>query len=146
MTRITCSVSQLAHAFKMARETVSRKLADAKVEPIGKRSARPRYDLRDCVRALVQRDADQHDPFRRKAAAQAEALELRLGAERGEYIAADDVRETYAAAFVPIRRMLETLSDVLERDAALTPAQVARVERAVDELRHELADELGAAR
>ncbi len=142
---VKVSVSQLSHAFRMGRETVARRLADGKVAPVDKRSGRPVYALHDCVPVLAPRDADTTDPFRRLALAQATSLELKLAAERGAYLQVEDVREQYASGFKPVRRMLDALPDALERDAGLTAPQVAPVERAVDALRRELAEELGAS-
>ncbi|HTE43249.1 MAG TPA: DUF1441 family protein [Steroidobacteraceae bacterium] len=134
------SITDLAHAFTMARETVSRRLTDANVSAAGKRSGHNTYALRDAVQALLSGDdvVARLDPFRQKAKLQSEAISLKLATDRGELIPRDDVRETFAAAFKPIRQTLETLPDVLERDAALTPTQVACCERAIDKLREEL--------
>ncbi len=136
-TAVQVSVTQISHAFRLARETVSRRLADAKVKPTGKSRGGPAYELRDVVRALLDPDAAK-DPFRRKADLQSEEIELRLKVERGELIPRDDVRETWAEALKPVRLALETLPDVLERDVALTPAQVACAERVIDEVRTQL--------
>lgn len=138
---VQVSVTDLAHAFGRSRETVARRLADAKVKAAGKRRGGPVYALRDAVRALLDPDATR-DPFRRKADLQSEGLELRLKAERGELIPRDDVQRTYAEALKPLRLMLETLPDVLERDVGLAPAQVARAERVIDEVRAQMHDQV----
>jgi hypothetical protein len=135
---VQVSISQLAHAFSMARETVARRLADANVEPAGTRSGRPVFSLRDCVQALVHDDPQQLDPFRRKAALQSEQLQIRIATERGELVPIEDVRDTFAAALKPIRHTLETLPDLLERDAGLSAPQVRACERVIDKLRDAL--------
>lgn len=143
---VLVSVTDIAHAFGRSRETVARRLADLRVPAAGKRRGGPVYSLRDAVRAMLEADAER-DPFRRKADLQAEAIALQLSVKRGELIHVDDVREAYAAALKPVRLALETLPDMLERDAGLTPAQVARAERAIDEARDRLhADVLKVAR
>jgi Protein of unknown function (DUF1441) len=81
---------------------------------------------------------DRLDPFRRKAHWQAESAELRVAVDRGELVPRQDVLETYAAALKPIRLTLETLPDVLERDAGLSAHQVARAEKAIDQVREHL--------
>lgn len=138
---VQVSITDLAHAFSMARETVKRRLDDRKVKSTG--GSRPKYELRDAVQAILHEDdPDRLDPFRRKASLQSEQIALRLAVERGELVPCDDVRETFAKAFKPIRLTLETLPDILERDAGLTPPQVARCERVLDEVREQLHDEV----
>ena len=87
-------------------------------------------------------DAGEADPFRRKASLQGEQIELRLAVERGDLLPANDVRDVFAEGFKVVRLALETLPDVLERDAALTPVQVAACERVLDKTREELHGDL----
>lgn len=141
MTAVTLSISEIAAEFQQTRETVRKRLADAKVKAAGKRKNYPVFRLRDAIEALLtgaNGDPARLDPFRRKAHWQAEQAELALALEKEDVIKRGDVEETYAAAFKPIRLMLETLPDVLERDAGLSPLQVARVERSLDELREQM--------
>jgi hypothetical protein len=141
MSGVNLSISEISAEFQQTRETVRKRLADAGIKAAGKRRNYPVFRLRDAIRALLSGpDADPNklDPFRRKAHYQAEQAELALAIDREEVIRRGDVEETYAAAFKPIRLMLETLPDVLERDAGLSPAQVQRVERSLDELREQM--------
>ena len=141
MTAINLSISELSAELQFTRETVRKRLADAGIKSAGKRRNYPVFRLRDAVRALLSGpDADPNrlDPYRRKAFFQSQSAELRVAMERAEVIPRGDVEEVYGAALKPIRQMLETLPDILERDAALSPAQVARAERAIDEARETL--------
>jgi 2-keto-4-pentenoate hydratase len=74
-------------------------------------------------------------PFERKAFFQAEREKLHLQAERGDLVPSIDVEQRYASRNKLIDLALETGADVLERDVGLTPAQAARLEKHLDELR-----------
>jgi len=135
------SISQLSAELEQTRETVRKRLADAGVKATGERKGYPLYRLRDAVRALLtSADADPSklDPFRRKAHWQAQAAELRLDVDKGELVRVADVEEVYAATMKPIALALDTLPDILERDAGLSAPQVSRAERALDATREQL--------
>jgi Protein of unknown function (DUF1441) len=141
MDAVVLSISQLATELTLTRETVRKRLTDAGVKTAGKRKGYHLYRLRDAVRALLTgADADptKLDPFRRKAHWQAEAAELRLDVDRGGLVQVPDVEQVYAATMKPIALMLDTLPDILERDAGLNAQQVSRAEQAIDELRDQL--------
>jgi hypothetical protein len=141
MTAVTLSISEISAEFAQTRETVRKRLADAGIKPAGRRRNYPVFRLRDAITALLTgADADPKrlDPFRRKAHYQAEHAELALAVEREELLRRGDVEEIYGRALKPIRLLLETLPDVLERDANLSPAQVEHVERRLDELREHM--------
>jgi hypothetical protein len=141
MAAVNLSISELSAELQQSRETIRKRLAELGIKPAGKRRHYPVFRLRDAIRALLSGpDADpgKLDPFRRKAHWQAEQAELRVAVDRGELIAREDVLATYAAALKPIRLVLETLPDILERDAGLSAQQVTRAERAIDDLREHL--------
>jgi phage terminase Nu1 subunit (DNA packaging protein) len=138
MSAVMLSISQLSTELELTRETVRKRLGDGGVKTAGKRKGYALYRLRDAVRAvLTGADADptKLDPFRRKAHWQAEAAELRLDVDKGELVRVTDLEQVYAATMKPIALMLDTLPDVLERDAGLNAQQVSRAERAIDETR-----------
>ena len=141
MNAVTLSISQLATELTLTRETVRKRLTDAGVKTAGKRKGYSLYRLRDAVQALLtgpDADPTRLDPYRRKAHWQAEAAELRLDVDKGDLVRRPDVEATYAACLKPIALMLDTLPDILERDAGLTADQVTRAERAIDETREQL--------
>lgn len=137
---VLVSITDLSHAFTMARETIKRRLADSAVPAVGQRGGHPTYSLRDSVQAIMNGDSDpaRLDPFRKKALLQSEQIATKLAEDRGELLQIDDVRETFAGAFRVVQLTLETLPDLLERDAALTPQQTEVCERALDNLRQDL--------
>ncbi|MCW8918957.1 MAG: DUF1441 family protein [Gammaproteobacteria bacterium] len=68
----------------------------------------------------------------------AELKRLQFEKETGLLIAADDMRTTVAEALQPVMLGMETLTDVVERDAGLTPEQAAIIRREIDRLREAL--------
>lgn len=133
---LEATLSEWATHLGTTRDTLRKRLVEAGATASGKRGGHPVYTLSVVLRAVLS--GAGADPFRRRAERQSELLEMKLAVERGELIPRDEVRETFAEAFKPIRQTLETLPDILERDAALTPQQVAACEKAIDKLREEL--------
>jgi hypothetical protein len=143
------SISALSGEFGLARETVRRRLADAKVEPSGKRSGYPVFRLKDAWSALVdgagdQLDPDRLDPFKRRAFYQGEHEKLRLQLERRELIPRIEVEQDMAAMLKVTAECFDTLPDLLERDCGLKPAVLAKLEQSLDKAREELYQLLAA--
>ena len=141
MSAVNLSISQLSAEVGQTRETIRKRLADAGVKSASKARGHALYRLRDALRALLtgaNADPDQLDPYRRKAFIQGDQAKLRLAVDRGELVRVPDLEQVYAATMKPIALMLDTLPDILERDAGLNAQQVARVEKAIDDLREQL--------
>jgi len=101
------------------------------------------FDSRQALRAIYSADSDGAalDPAQARArldTARAEKTELDLAAARGELLPAEVHRDALADALKIVASTLEALPDVLERDAGIGAAGVARAVRAVDALREEL--------
>lgn len=148
---ILASLSAFARAFETDRETLRRCLLDHGVQHVSERSGRGLYSLRDVYRAwtAAPTEGDDNDPdklseatlrraFRRKAWWQGEREKLHLQRERRALVDALDVEQTLGKLNQLYVRGLETLEDVLERDAGLTPEQAQRMQRHVDQLREDL--------
>lgn len=142
MKAILLTVSQLAFEFAQSRDTIRKRLADRGVEPVEKRGGRPVYSLRAAIPALTGDDAK---PFERKAVAQSVLLEMKIRQESGELIPRFDVEQEQARILRNVALFADTLPDVIERDCGLAPEAIARVERAVDELREALYRRLAGA-
>jgi phage terminase Nu1 subunit (DNA packaging protein) len=85
------------------------------------------------------------DPQQEKARLdqlRADEVADRLAQKRGELIEAHVFERELASAFKTIASALESLPDVLERDAGLDGAGVERVQTVVDRLREELVTRL----
>ncbi|EIT69462.1 hypothetical protein WQQ_30440 [Hydrocarboniphaga effusa AP103] len=84
------------------------------------------------------------DAFRRKALVQSQREELKLAAERGEVIPADEVQDEISRVLKLVAQKLDQIPDILERDCGLSGRAVEIIERELDKLRQNLADELSA--
>lgn len=89
--------------------------------------------------------ADPNDPHRtltiakaRREMYKAGLAEIELQQARGELVQAEDVRQTWAASLKRIALAMETLTDVIERDAGLSPEQAQVFEGAIDRVRAQL--------
>jgi len=134
------SISQISLDTGYTRETVSKRLADAGIQPSRKRRGYPVYMLKEVLPALYQQfegemDPDKLKPFERRAYYQGELDKLKLQAERGELVPSFEVERKLARLFKLLTQHLDTLPDVLERDVGATPRQLAYVERAIDQVR-----------
>ncbi|MCE1365408.1 DUF1441 family protein [Enterobacter hormaechei subsp. xiangfangensis] len=78
-------------------------------------------------------------PQDRKAWYQSENERLRFEEASRELLPVDEVAREYASLAKAVVMVLETLPDILERDCALTPTAVTRVQIIIDDLRDEMA-------
>jgi uncharacterized protein DUF1441 len=140
------SIARLAEEFGMARETVSKRLALAGVEPDGTRNSYPVYRLRDACPAILGTARDERGDFdpknlppeRRNAWYQAEQRRLDFETSAKQLIPAAQHEGELAEMAKELVQFLETLPDVLERDRNLAPEQVESMRVAIDEQRQGL--------
>jgi hypothetical protein len=83
-------------------------------------------------------DPDKLEPFKRQAHYKAELQKLQLETETREVIPRIEVEQEQARILRIVALMLDTLPDVLERDCGLAATMVARVEKALDQVRESL--------
>lgn len=147
-TAFEWSISKMAEALGMSRNTVSKRLREGQVQPSGRERGSPVYALKDAMPALFQPDTQQTNglldpnqmpPEMRKAWFQSENERLKFEKTQSQLCGADDVARNMALMAKSVIQVLETLPDVLERDCALQPRQVAKVQEAIDDLRDQLA-------
>lgn len=152
-TKIRLSISRLAGEFGMARETVSKRLREAGVQPDGKKDGYPVYRLRAAAPALIDAagtdadgeiDPDKLPPEKRRAWFQSERDRMELEAKAGKLIPALEHERDMARLVSIVVQVFETLPDVLERDEGLEPHQVERVQRALDQARERLYEQIVA--
>src|SRR3990167_490807 len=143
------SVTQLSRLTGIARETISRRIAESNVHAVEERRGHPVYRPREALVAIYGAgaggegvDADQLRPFERKAHYQAEHEKLRLQVERAELVPAIEVEREFGRAFAIVAELFDTLPDVLERDVGLSTLQLTRAEKSLDEKREELYQEM----
>jgi len=139
------SLGTWATALEVSRDVLRRVLTEAGVQPAGKKSGHPVYAAKAVVDAWVKHltggeaaDPDALRPFERKAHYQAEHEKLRLQVERGELVPSIEVEQGHGRIFAIATQAFDTLPDVLERDVGLSPLQLVRVEKHLDETREAL--------
>jgi hypothetical protein len=144
------SVSQLSDETGKTRETVAKKLSGANVAAEGpKRSGADTFRLRDALRALYPEgltdaadNLSHSDPFKRKAAVDAERGMLELQKEKGELVTLAEVEFEAARAAKIYARALSRIPDVLELNGVSRDAAKA-VADSIAEIQTDLADKLG---
>jgi ABC-type phosphate transport system auxiliary subunit len=146
---VSFSLGTWAAEAGITRDVLRRIMSEAGIQPAGKRGGHPVYRARDVIAALsADRDGvddpDKLKPLERKAHYQAEHEKLRLQIERGELVPSLEVEQGHGQIFAIVTQMYDTLPDVLERDVGLTPQQLVRVEKHLDEAREALYQALNA--
>jgi hypothetical protein len=130
---VRLSIARLAAEFGMARETVSKRLQQAHVQPDGKRNGYPVYRLRDACPALLDPAAFDEEgnpdprslpPDKRNAWYQSELRRTDLEMRCRQLIPAAEVEVEFATLVKEVVQFLDTLPDALERDAELSGEQV----------------------
>ncbi|MFC6838607.1 DUF1441 family protein [Xanthomonas theicola] len=143
------SIARLADEFGMDRRTAAKRLREAGVPPSGKRGANDVYRLADAAAALVDRFAaaggegsvvDPRDlpPMERRAFYQSENERLKVETTTGLLVPAAEVESDYAELVKKVVQFFDTLPDVLERKAGLTPDQVIKVQEQCDRVRQSM--------
>lgn len=144
------SIARLADEFGMDRRTAAKRLREAGVPPTGKRGANDVYRLADAAPALIDRVAgaaggadgvvDPRDlpPMERRAYFQSENERLKAETTTGMLVPAAEVESDYAELVKKVVQFFDTLPDVLERKAGLTPDQVIKVQEQCDRVRQSM--------
>ncbi|BDE02990.1 TPA: DUF1441 family protein [Pasteurella multocida] len=126
----------------MHRQTVSQRVSSLK-PAIGSNSKLKLYSLSDLIRmGLTEKmstDVGSLTPLDRKAFWQSENERLKYERDTGELIPAFEVAQEMSALAKAVVQTLETLPDILERDAALQPKALMRVQQIIDDLRDQMA-------
>jgi len=139
---IVASLSAWAREFGVHYETVRRGLMERGAKPVGKHRGHDQFLCRDVVAALsgsaTAVDPEKLSPFNRRAWYQAELDQLKLQQNRGELIPRLEVEQELASVLKIMSEVFDTLPDIVERDAGATPAQLARLEQALDRAREEM--------
>ncbi|MER1978323.1 DUF1441 family protein [Pseudocitrobacter faecalis] len=139
------NINQLASITDLHRQTVAARLVNVPQAP-GSNAKLKLYSVTDILRELLAHAAapetvtiDQMLPPDRKAWFQSERERLKFQQETGELIPASEVSREFSSMAKAVVQVLETLPDILERDCAMTPAAIIRVQDAIDDLRDQIA-------
>ena len=156
----TVSIATIAAEFSMGRDTVAKRLDRAGLVPVDTKHGHPVYRLRDATKAILgvpldakemprdpdggERDPSSLPPAERRAWYQSESERLKVEAAKRELLPAEEFEREMASALKLVVQALETLGDRLERDCALAPSVIERVNAIAAEVRGELHRDLSA--
>lgn len=141
------SISRLARGFDLHRDTVRKRLNEAGVVPAGKKGGYPVYKVKDAARAILAPEMGMPaegagaDPdslpsaFERKAWFQSENYRVQLEKELRHLVPDHDHAREMSRLAKSVASALESLPDLLERDAGIEGEALDVVQRVVDELR-----------
>ncbi|HIC1936946.1 TPA: DUF1441 family protein [Citrobacter freundii] len=141
LSKTQVNVTQLAELVGMNRNLVARRLRDMELAG-GNGENLKLYELGPALQALLtpsMKENGEMSPQDRKAWYQSENERLKFEAASRELIPVEEVAREYASLAKAVVMMLETLPDILERDCALTPTAVTRVQVIIDDLRDGMA-------
>ncbi|AIR01957.1 terminase [Pluralibacter gergoviae] len=139
------NINQLAAITDVHRQTVAARLKN--IEPTaGSNSKLKLYLITDILTELmiptVSANLEDMTPSDRLAHWKAENERIKFEQDTGQLIPADEVAREFSVMAKAVVMVLETLPDVLERDCALSPAAVARVQSIIDDLRDQMAEKV----
>ncbi|MCZ7836047.1 MULTISPECIES: DUF1441 family protein [Atlantibacter] len=136
------NINQLAGITNVHRQTVAARLKNVEPAP-GSNSKLKLYLVTDVLTELmvptVSASTEEMPPSDRLAHWKAENERIKFEQETGQLIPAEQVAREFAVMSKAVVQVLETLPDILERDCALSPAAVARVQSVIDDLRDQIA-------
>lgn len=139
------SVSRIAEAFRMDRRTVTKRLQESGVAPAAMKRGNPVYALSDIGSALfgesgrVAGGVNLDDfPDARKAWYQSENERLKFEKEIRQLIPADEFARELSVLAKTTAAALDSIPDMLERDAGLAPEAIGRVQMTIDALREQI--------
>lgn len=141
----TWSVSRIAEAFGMDRRTVAKRLQEGGVAPAGTKRGNPVYALEDVGPALFAEakqiaggmDLDKF-PDARKSWYQSENERLKFEKEIRQLIPADEFARELSILAKTAAAALDSLPDILERDAGLSPEAIERAQITIDAAREQM--------
>jgi len=145
LKNLCLNINQLAACTGAHRQTVASRLTEVSQAP-GSNARLKRYSVLDILKEFFTRTTapelvavDKMTPPDRKAWFQSERERLKFQQETNELIPASEVSREFASMAKAVVQVLETLPDILERDCALTPSAVVRVQKIIDDLRDQIA-------
>ncbi|WP_112198380.1 DUF1441 family protein [Rahnella sp. NRRL B-41462] len=139
------NINQLAGITGVHRQTVAARLKNVDPAP-GSNAKLKLFSVTDVLTELmiptVSGDVAEMTPSDRLAHWKAENERLSFEQSMGQLIPAEDVAREFSVMAKAVVQVLETLPDVLERDCALPPSAVMRVQNIIDDLRDQIAQKV----
>lgn len=140
------SITQLAWVAQCAKETASKRLREAGVEPVGQDGRTIYYDPRFALPVLLG-VGEGLSPTAEKARldkARADLAELELATKRGELVDAADPDHGYVALATLVSARLQGVGSAIATELAAA-SKPARCQEIVDEAIHEALNDLAEA-
>ncbi|MGM0517965.1 MAG: DUF1441 family protein [Pseudomonadota bacterium] len=139
------NITRLADAFGLHRDTVRKRLKAAGVVPVGNRNNANVYALKDAGPALFgdtqggwgEKPDDLH-PTDRQAWYQSELSRVKLEKEMRLLVPVEEAHREMSRLAKAVASGLDSLADMLERDAGLPPEAIDLVEKTTDALREQM--------
>jgi len=141
------SISRLAEALKKDRRTIARIVQESGISPAGSRRGNPIYSLADVFDAMDRGsrpqipeglDVDDLAPQERRAWFQSENERVKLERELRSLVPVEEVQREMSTLAKAVASGLDSLADMLERDAGLPPEAIDLVEKTTDALREQM--------
>ncbi|ANZ52197.1 putative terminase small subunit [Aeromonas phage Ahp2] len=144
------TISAMARAFNLHRDTVRSRLNDAGVKPCGKKANAPLYLLAQAAEAIFAgssvasdaSDPSKLDPKSRKEWFQSENERLKYQTTVKDLIPSGEHRNNIAITVKGIASFFDSLPDKMERTRLFTPEQLEALEGVCDQQRNQLQNEL----
>lgn len=139
------NITRLADAFGLHRDTVRKRLKESGVIPAGSRGGANVYALKDAGPALFAeaRVSESMDPTRmhpsdRKDWYQSENLRVKLEKDMRLLVPVEEAHLEMSRLAKAVASGLDSLADMLERDAGLPPEAIELIEKTTDALREQM--------
>lgn len=139
------NITRLADAFGLHRDTVRKRLKEAGVVPAGARNGANVYALKDAGPALFSEsrpgtatDPNDYHPSDRKDWYASEISRVKLEKEMRLLVPAEEAHREMSRLAKAVASGLDSLADMLERDAGLPPEAIELVEKTTDALREQM--------
>ncbi|HHA2250173.1 TPA: DUF1441 family protein [Enterobacter ludwigii] len=139
------NINQLAAITEVHRQTIATRLKNI-APAAGSNSKLKLYLITDILKELmiptISANLEDMSPSDRLAHWKAENERLSFEKDTGQLIPADEVAREFSLMAKAVVMVLETLPDILERDCALPPKAVSRVQFVIDDLRDQMAQKV----
>ncbi|NIC05254.1 DUF1441 family protein [Billgrantia bachuensis] len=139
------NITRLADAFGLHRDTVRKRLKEAGVVPAGSRNGANVYALKDAGPALFGEthiaegmDPSKMHPTDRKDWYASELSRVKLEKEMRLLVPVEEAHREMSRLAKAVASGLDSLADMLERDAGLPPEAIELVEKTTDALREQM--------
>ena len=139
------NITRLADAFGLHRDTVRKRLKESGVVPAGSRNGANVYALKDAGPALFSEsrprtatDPNDYHPSDRKDWYASEISRVKLEKEMRLLVPVEEAHREMSRLAKAVASGLDSLADMLERDAGLPPEAIELVEKTTDALREQM--------